>query len=105
MMNKSRLLTPKFLLSSMCLVAIAVFAFFASEARKEVFFLCGNFAAGHSLLSVVSQLETTNFSTYTTENTDTGKRLIHSSAINFHWQSCTIEFNQQDEVVAVYYVN
>ena len=100
-MNKTRLFSPKILVSCMCVLAFAAYIFFANEAKKEIYFLCKNFAAGHAFSDVVNQLDTITLSSFTLENTDTGKRITHSSALIHHRQSCTIEFKQQGEVVAV----
>lgn len=79
------------------------FGFYSNEARKEVYFLCGNYGAGDSLEDVVKQLNTINLSEYTVENLEQGKRITHSSKLNFHLISCSIQFAPEEKVVAVSY--
>ncbi len=49
------------------LIVVFVFGFggfFVNEARKEIYFLCGNFTSGTPLNSVFKQLNTIKFSQY-----------------------------------------
>ncbi len=95
--------SKKFIPLSVCIFGFLVLCFFVNEARKEVYFLCGNFGAGDSFSRVVRQLDTVNLSQYSIEEAEQGKRIIHSSKLNLHMVSCNIELNLQDEVVSVSY--
>lgn len=97
------MLKLKFIVLSISILGLLVFGFFANEARKEIYSLCGNFSKGTAYSSVIRQLDTINLSEYKVENLQQGKRVIHSSALHFHLLSCDIEFNRQDKVVSVLY--
>lgn len=102
-MNHKDILKPKFIVVTICLLALAVFGFFSYQARNEVFYLCGNFKQGVSYSGVIRQLETTNLSGYTVEKSEAGKRVVHSSSLNFHLVRCKINFNSDDVVVSAVY--
>ncbi|KUM51546.1 hypothetical protein AR688_00380 [Rheinheimera sp. EpRS3] len=93
----------KFIAAAITISGLLVFGFFANEARKEVYYLCGNFSKGTVYSSVIRQLNTVNLSEYRVENLPQGKRIIHSSVLHFHLLSCDIEFNQQEKVISVLY--
>lgn len=93
----------KFIVLAVCVFGLLLLCFFINEARKEIYFLCGNFDAGDSFSRVVRQLDTVNLSEYSIEVAEQGKRIIHSSKLNLHMVSCNIELNHQDEVVSVSY--
>ncbi|WP_240224190.1 hypothetical protein [Rheinheimera hassiensis] len=97
------MLKLKFIVLSMSILGLAVFGFYANEARTEIYYLCGSFGKGTAYSSVIRQLNTVNLSEYKVENLPQGKRVIHSSALHFHLLSCDIEFNPQEKVVAVLY--
>lgn len=97
------MLKLKFIAPAIGVLGLLVFGFYANEARKEVYYLCGNFSKGTVYSSVTRQLDTINLSQYKVENLQQGKRVIHSSALHFHLLSCDIEFNSQDKVVSVLY--
>jgi hypothetical protein len=97
------MLKLKFIAAAIGIVGLLVFGFYANEARKEVYYLCGNFSKGTAYSSVIRQLNTVNLSEYKVENLHQGKRVIHSSALHFHLLSCDVEFNSQDKVVSVLY--
>ena len=97
------MLKLKLIAAAISILGLLVFAFFANEARKEVYYLCGNFTKGTAYSSVIRQLNTISLSEYKVENVQQGKRVIHSSALHFHLLSCDIEFNPQEKVVAVLY--
>ena len=84
-------------------ISVAVYVFYANEASKEVYFLCGNFKQGTALDSVIKQLATTNLSQYQILPTAEGKQIIHSSLINFHFFRCTININDDGRVESAYY--
>ena len=85
------------------ILGLLVFCFFANEARKEVYYLCGNVSKGTAYSSVIRQLNTVNLSEYKVQNLQQGKRVSHSSALHFHLLSCDIEFNPQEKAVSVLY--
>ncbi|WP_133471220.1 hypothetical protein [Paraglaciecola marina] len=87
----------------LCIVGLTILGFYSNEARKEVYFLCGNFTQGVSYLSVTKQLDTTHLSTYTIEKLQLGKRIVHSSWLNLHLVKCNINFNNNDLVVSAFY--
>jgi hypothetical protein len=97
------MLKLKLIAAAISILGLLVFAFFANEARKEVYYLCGNFSKGTAYASVIRQLNTVNLSKYKVQNLQQGKRVIHSSALHFHLLNCDIEFNPQEKVVSVSY--
>lgn len=97
------MLKLKLIAAAISILGLAVFGFFANEARKEVYYLCGNFSKGTAYSSVIRQLNTVNLSEYKVANLPQGKRVSHSSVLHFHLLSCDIEFNPQEKVVAVSY--
>lgn len=102
-MSSKTFLKPKYTATGISIFMLVVFGFYSNEARKEVYFLCGNYGAGDSLENVVKQLNSVNLSEYRVENIEQGKRIIHSSKLNFHLVSCNIEFTPEDKVVSVSY--
>lgn len=102
-MSSKTFLKPKYIATGISIFMLVVFGFYSNEARKEVYFLCGNYGAGDSLDNVVKQLNTVNLSEYRVENIEQGKRIIHSSKLNFHLVSCNIQFTPEDKVVSVSY--
>lgn len=97
------MLKLKLIAAAISILGLLVFGFFANEARKEVYYLCGNVSKGMAYASVIRQLNTVNLSEYKVQNLQQGKRVIHSSALHFHLLSCNIEFNPQEKVVSVSY--
>lgn len=97
------MLKLKFIALSISILGLLVFGFFANEARKEIYYLCGSFGKGTAYSSVIRQLNTVNLSEYKVENLPQGKRVIHSSVLHFHLLSCDIEFSPQEKVVSVLY--
>ena len=61
------MLKLKLIASVISILGLLVFGFFASEARKEVYYLCGNFNKGTAYSSVIRQLNTVNLSEYKVE--------------------------------------
>lgn len=102
-MSSKTFLKPKYIATVISIFGLVVFGFYSNEARKEVYFFCGNYGAGDSLESVVKQLNTVNLSEYKVENVEQGKRITHSSKLNFHRVSCSIQFTHEDKVVSVSY--
>ncbi|MGP9800930.1 hypothetical protein [Rheinheimera sp. NSM] len=103
LMNSKIMLKLKLIAAAISILGLLIFGFFANEARKEVYYLCGNFSKGTSYASVIRQLNTINLSEYKVENLPQGKRIIQSSALHFHLLSCNIEFNPQEKVVSALY--
>lgn len=83
----------------LALVGVAVFVFYANEARKEINFLCGNFITGTDYASVISQLDTANLSSYKVHTNLELTKIVFSSQLHFHYVSCTIDFDNTDRVV------
>ncbi|WP_448552695.1 hypothetical protein [Thalassotalea montiporae] len=104
-MTRPHFLNPKYILLIVLISVFIAFAFFANEARKEVYFLCGNFKQGISIESVERQLATISLSSYQVELGDQGKRIVHSSWLNFNSIGCTIEFDEQDRATTVTYIS
>ena len=100
-MNSKTFLEPKFIAAVIFILSLVAFCFYSNEARKEIYFLCGNYGVGDSLEHVVKQLNTVNLSEFRVENVAQGKRITHSSKLNFHLVSCNIQFNHAEKVVAV----
>lgn len=75
------------------LFALGAAAFVSSEARKEVVYLCGNFAPGTTEQSVIRQLDTANF---LRRERVTGPRtttIVVDSAWNLGLWRCVIELD------------
>jgi len=102
-MSSKTFLKPKYIATVISIFSLVAFGFYSNEARKEVYFLCGNYGVGDSLEYVVKQLNTVNLSEYKVENIDQGKRITHSSKLNFHLVSCKIQFTPEEKVVSVSY--
>lgn len=80
------------------LIGVAVGGLVWNEARKEIFYLCGNFAPGTTEESVIRQLETGSFLRYTIEVSDT-RRITVDSAYNVGVYTCVVELDQDSVVV------
>ena len=102
-MNSKTFLKPKFIATVISILSLVAFCFYSNEARKEVYFLCGNYGVGDSLEHVVKQLNTVNLSEYKVESLAQGKRITHSSKLNFHLVSCNIQFTPEETVISVSY--
>lgn len=89
----------KGLFSLAALTAVAVAVFFWNEARKEIYFLCGNFTPGITEASVRQQLDTGDFLQHRTTTTASGSRITVNSWYTLKTVSCTIEIGK-DNVVA-----
>lgn len=85
------------------LISLLVLAFYANEARKEIYYLCANFSTGTAYSSVTRQLDTINLSEYKVEALPQGKRIRHSSKLNLHLISCDISFDSEEKVISVLY--
>ena len=86
----------------MILVAIVVASvtvFYWNEARKEVYFLCGNFSGGVSQSSVLKQQQTGHFHSYQVERGATGSRISVDSVLGFGAPRCLIDFDREDKVI------
>ena len=79
------------------------FIFISNEARKEIYYLCGNFNKGVSYLSVTRQLDTISLSRYKIQDLGINKQIVHSSNLNFHFFKCTIRFDINEKVIAAVY--
>ncbi|OFE13170.1 hypothetical protein PHACT_08465 [Pseudohongiella acticola] len=80
-------------------VATAATAFVWNEARKEIKFLCPNFAPGVTQQSVVTQLDTGTFLRYQVTST----RIIADSAYNVGLYRCVIELDDSARVIEAKY--
>lgn len=76
-----------------------MFAWYWSEARKEVTYLCGNFYQGATKESVKRQLDTANLLRYRTEFTANGSKIIADSLLHIDQYACTIWFSKQNRVI------
>ncbi|MFC3094234.1 hypothetical protein DRW07_14900 [Alteromonas sediminis] len=98
-MNGKTLLNRKVIISFTCVLALVILGFFSNEARKEIYFLCGNFKEGISLSSVRSQLDTAKLSSYKLADNQAGKSISHSSWLVLRLASCNINFNEEGIVL------
>lgn len=90
----------RLMMASLILMATAVTAtIYWNEARKEVVFLCGNFAKGVSFKSVQRQLDTGNLLRYRTEKSPSGSRITVNSLYSLNYYTCSIEFDLKGEVL------
>nr|WP_136252582.1 hypothetical protein [Ningiella ruwaisensis] len=102
-MSKSMFLK---LAGGMLFLCMLLYVWIANEARKEVYFLCGNFVAGTRLDDVQRQLNTINISRYEQfKDAKTGQISLihHSSALNFHLFVCEIKFDDNKQASSVNY--
>jgi hypothetical protein len=102
-MKNTFLSKPVIIAVSISLVALVVFAFVFNEARKEVYFLCGNFKEGVTQESVIRQLNTASFSAFSESSLESGTQIVHSSALNFHLFRCNIELTRDGLVRSAIY--
>ncbi|GAA0855234.1 hypothetical protein GCM10009114_13770 [Aliiglaciecola litoralis] len=79
------------------------FIVISNEARKEIYYLCGNFGKGDSLSNVTRQLNTVNLSNYQAYRVGANKKIVHSSLFNFHVFKCTINFDTDEKVTSAVY--
>jgi hypothetical protein len=89
-------------LISVCAVLVS-FIFISNEARKEIYYLCGNFNKGVSYLNVTRQLDTVSLSRYKIQALGIDKQIVHSSNLNFHFFKCTINFDTNGKVISALY--
>lgn len=73
--------------------ALCIGVFYTNEARKEVVFLCGNFTPGVSEASVLTQLETINFSRYEVVKAANASAVIHTALRGWYRCRITIDAN------------
>ena len=102
-MNNKNLLVLKFISVAISILALASFSFFANEARKEIYYLCGNFKPNMIYADITRQLDTANLSGYTIETIDSGKLVRHSSSLHFHLLRCNMNFNTEDVLLSANY--
>lgn len=102
-MNNKMQFKVKLFAFVIALFLILGFGVAANEAKKEVYFLCESFSEGDTYAGVLSQLETVDWSHYKVESQGGGKRIEFSSPLNFHFFSCTINFNLKGLVVSTQY--
>jgi len=69
-----------------------------NEARKEIFYLCGNFAPGVTRESVIRQLETGNFLRFEMQRQADGQRIVADSAYNLGVYRCVIDLDAAQRV-------
>ncbi len=74
-------------------LALGAAAFVWDEARKEVVFLCGNFAPGTVEDSVIRQLDTANFLRRERRTRPMATTLVVDSAWNLGLSRCVIELD------------
>lgn len=79
---------------------LAVSGFFWNEARKEIFYLCGNFAPGTTATSVHRQLATGSFLQARTTELPTGSRIVVDSWYNLRMSACSIEVDADGYVTS-----
>ncbi|MGS2721502.1 hypothetical protein [Paraglaciecola aestuariivivens] len=81
-----------------------MYAFIWESARKEVFYLCGNFSSGVKQASVIKQLDTANLAEYSQQSTETGSIITFSSKFNVNLFQCVIELDTNNQVVQATYL-
>jgi len=85
-------------ISALLVLVVVTIAAYSNEARKEIYFLCGNFSNGVSEASVLKQLNTVSLSQFKVVETTSGKRIELESAINFGLYQCIIELDSDGNV-------
>ncbi|MEE4659183.1 MAG: hypothetical protein V2J89_01865 [Halieaceae bacterium] len=88
----------KLLAGLVAVLAVAVLLFYWDLARKEVKFLCGNFAEGVSRGSVLRQLDTGNQLRYREQPDGPLTVITVDSAWNFGCYRCVIPINAAGRV-------
>ncbi|EKE84418.1 hypothetical protein [Idiomarina xiamenensis] len=102
-MNKKKRVVVIGFVAACCLFAAIYLGILSNEARKEVYYLCGNFKEGVSYSSVIRQVDTANLSSYKIKLMEGRTQIELSSALNFHFFTCTINFNAEKSVVSATY--
>lgn len=92
--------TRKVAISTLSVLALVIWVFFANEARKEIFYLCGNFTQATSLSSVISQLNTATLSSYSITVVENGKTITQSSWVMLHMAQCSVNIDPNGMVVS-----
>lgn len=100
-LNIRRLLKSKRVPFLVGILALVIWVALVVEVRKEVFFLCSNFHKGMPIASVTQQLNTATLSSYSIEETQAGKLIIHSSWIALQSVRCDITISPQGNVTTV----
>lgn len=100
-MNFKTLFTLKNLFITLLVTAVVIFSFISNEARKEVYYLCGNFGKGVTFNSIVRQLDTVELSKYSISGPPQQKQIVHNSLLNLF--SCVIVFDADQKVVSATY--
>ncbi len=72
--------------------------FLWQEARKEIFYLCGNFSRGDNLTSVTAQLQTGHYLNYDLIEKPTGTKLVATSKLPLQNYQCSIVFDKYQAV-------
>jgi hypothetical protein len=84
-------------------VFITAFTILWKTGADEVYYLCGNFSAGNTKLSVIRQLETANLSSYTHKVDVNESIIVFSSRLFFVTNQCIIKLDKSEKVVLVNY--
>ena len=85
-------------LVGLLLLSVGTYIFFALAARNGIYYLCGNFKMGVSYFSVVKKFKTANLSYSKLEQSEQGKRVIHSSALHLNLVRCEITFAEDEKL-------
>jgi len=88
----------KYLALAITAFALLIWGVFWNEARKEIFYLCGNFAPGVSRDSVIRQLETGNFLRFEMQMHEGGQRIVADSAYNLGVYRCIVDLDEAHNV-------
>lgn len=97
--NKANLLISVLLILILA-VSLIVTAILWNEARKEIFYLCGNFSQGVLRHDVIRQLDTGSFLRYREIQSSEGSSIYVDSQINLGVYSCEIKFDENQKVIA-----
>lgn len=97
--NKSASRNRAIITSLVAIIIASITAFYWNEARKEVFFLCGNFSVGVTQSSVLEQLQTGHFLKYQVEREAGASRIIVDSVLAPGTPRCLIDFDREDKVI------
>ncbi len=84
----------------LAILLVVIGGIYLNEARKEVYYLCGNFSEGTRKVDVIRQLKTGTFLHYTDHITAMGSQLYVDSNISLQLATCTITFDQQRQVLS-----
>ncbi|GLX86604.1 hypothetical protein tloyanaT_28570 [Thalassotalea loyana] len=84
------------------LLVTIIYGFYWDAARKEIYYLCGNFTKGVSINNVIRQLDTANLSSY--KLLSDKQTISFSSKVNIGYYQCLIYLDKAQRVNSASFV-